>query len=197
MKIYLVVAVTLITIAVSIKLLPEGGIRQAAIAAKLVDTPNQYKEVEDAPPAALDNLSLTRGQQAYNEASSRLSEALSTDNTAQRENLLKRAIDQFSLVLTEYPDDTNSYLNRATAYAELGQLETALADLNAALQINPNMVEAYQNRATYFEKQGDLQAALTDYEQVLKLLTRQLEIQTRADWYARTTQKIEALRAKL
>ncbi|MBP0651874.1 tetratricopeptide repeat protein, partial [Mycobacterium tuberculosis] len=45
------------------------------------------------------------------------------------------------------PGDASAHNVRGTAYARAGRPQEALADFNAAIQIDPSMHQAYANRA--------------------------------------------------
>ena len=57
--------------------------------------------------------------------------------------------------------------NRGTAYIDLGQLDLALADFNAALRIDPLLVEPVTNRGSVNLKKRNFDQAIADYTAVI------------------------------
>ena len=56
-----------------------------------------------------------------------------------------------------------------SVYTKLGKLQTALADVNQALQLKPAFVYAYANRGQIRVALGDLQGAIADCTQAIQL----------------------------
>ncbi len=61
------------------------------------------------------------------------------------------------------PDDHEAYYNRGTAYAQLGEYDTAIADYTTAIELNPDDVNALYNRATAYEALGENILAQKDF----------------------------------
>jgi tetratricopeptide (TPR) repeat protein len=76
--------------------------------------------------------------------------------------LLAKAGDEFTL-----RNEARIRNNRGTAYLDIGQLDAALADFNAALKIEPGLIEAATNRASIFLKQRNFDQAIADYSAVI------------------------------
>ena len=82
----------------------------------------------------------------------------------------ERALQEFSKVLTEYPDDIPALMNKGLTLTLMGRLDEAQATLEKALIIQPGngLIHAYL--AEIFEKKGDAIKSKEQYEQVLKLI---------------------------
>ena len=57
--------------------------------------------------------------------------------------------------------------NRGTAYLDLGKLDLAFADFNAALRIKPDGVSSLTNRGSIYLKKRNFDAAIADYSAVI------------------------------
>ncbi len=67
------------------------------------------------------------------------------------------------------PQFAVAYNNRGNAYDDKGDVDRAIADYNAALQIDANYAAAYYNRGIAWRRKGDLDRAIADYDQAIKL----------------------------
>lgn len=66
-----------------------------------------------------------------------------------------------------------TFVNRADAYNERGDLDHAIQDLGEAIRLNPLDERSLYTRGNLYLQQGDFDRALQDYDQVLLLnLTR-------------------------
>lgn len=59
--------------------------------------------------------------------------------------------------------------SRGLAYRKTGDLDKAIADYSAAIQLNPVYALAYNNRGYVYEARGDKQAAAADFRRALAL----------------------------
>ena len=66
-------------------------------------------------------------------------------------------------------NDADAYLKRGIAYAEKGQYDQAISDLNKALEINPRYAKAYVNRGSTYFKKGQYDKAWEDVYKVQDL----------------------------
>ncbi len=73
----------------------------------------------------------------------------------------KAALD-FSEAIRCLPGDASAYLNRGAALLELGDLDGALASLDASISINP-LPEAYKTRAVVHKRRGNEEQARNDW----------------------------------
>lgn len=76
-------------------------------------------------------------------------------------------------ILRFQPNNEVALVNRAGAYAELGQLENALEDCNKAIGINPDFALAYHNRAYIYELMKNTDVAILGYETSCELGVKQ------------------------
>ncbi|MCP4935477.1 MAG: tetratricopeptide repeat protein [bacterium] len=74
-----------------------------------------------------------------------------------------------SEVVRRNPTNVNALNMRGTAFAKSHDYERALADFNAAIDIDPQYYQAYGNRALVYIKMGRIDLAKADYEQALRL----------------------------
>jgi tetratricopeptide (TPR) repeat protein len=74
------------------------------------------------------------------------------------------AIDLFTGLINDNPNNVSSFNNRGLLYFQTGQLNQALIDYNQALHLNPRLAKVYNNRANCHVAMGNLEAAIADYE---------------------------------
>jgi len=68
-------------------------------------------------------------------------------------------------------DKKATLVNRGIIHRKNGELQRALDDFNAALELDANLAEAYLNRGTVYFLAGQSDAAIADYEKALDLGT--------------------------
>jgi len=78
-----------------------------------------------------------------------------------------RAIEDVTRVIKQAPSPT-AYYTRALAFHNLGEERRAIADCNAALDIEPGNVNALFVRAASYQGLGDYDRAIRDYTEVLR-----------------------------
>jgi len=61
------------------------------------------------------------------------------------------------------------YNNRGLMYFYSGDIESAIADYNWAIELNPQLAQAYNNRGNSYAAQGLLVEAMLDYEMAIDL----------------------------
>jgi len=66
-------------------------------------------------------------------------------------------------------DRAAAYFNRSAAYAAKGDSDTALADLDKALQLDSKLAPALTARASIYQARGDFDRAIADYDRALRL----------------------------
>jgi Tfp pilus assembly protein PilF len=67
------------------------------------------------------------------------------------------------------PNFARSYRDRATAYLELGQIDSAIRDCTRAIELDPDYATAYQIRAIAHRARGDLDKMRADVERYRQL----------------------------
>jgi tetratricopeptide (TPR) repeat protein len=75
---------------------------------------------------------------------------------------LVRAVEEYGKAIVLKPDYIAAYYNRALAYREMGQFDSALTDFNSALRINPYNEYALYQRGLLKQKMGDMQGGAVD-----------------------------------
>ncbi len=68
-------------------------------------------------------------------------------------------------------DKKATLVNRGIIHRRNGDLQLALDDFNAALDIDPNLAEAYLNRGTVYYLAGQQDRAIADYQKSLDIGT--------------------------
>jgi tetratricopeptide (TPR) repeat protein len=82
-------------------------------------------------------------------------------------NRYQQAVEQFNKALEIDPNSWNAYYRRGIANQYLGNLDAALADYQAAMQLNPNLVEAMTARAGIFADKGEVQRSIDELTKVI------------------------------
>ena len=77
-----------------------------------------------------------------------------------KERKYEEAIDAFSLVLENEPDNADIYNNMGVAYSCLGNFDQAERFYTKALELDPELAQAYINLSDLYYKAGDLPSAL-------------------------------------
>ena len=72
--------------------------------------------------------------------------------------------------------------NRGVAEYHLRNYKDAMADFDAALQVDPDDEQAYNNRGLTEQAQGDLNAALFDYNRALEISPTYTQARTNRAW---------------
>jgi tetratricopeptide (TPR) repeat protein len=85
----------------------------------------------------------------------------------QQINMTQQAIEKYSQAITLHPNDMY-FLQRASAYKEIGKEGLALRDCNDAIKLNPNNTLALFKRATILWSMNQEAAAASDYTLILK-----------------------------
>jgi len=89
------------------------------------------------------------------------------------ENLMSgnyiKAIEYSTRVIKIDPDSAVTYVIRARAYFELGDMDKAIADSTQAIRRDKNNIGAYSIRANAYGRKGDMDRAIADWKAVLKI----------------------------
>jgi protein O-GlcNAc transferase len=89
-------------------------------------------------------------------------------NVLQEQGQFRDAIACYSKALEIRPDYLAALANRSNAWRALGDTDTALADLQSAMQIR-EFPEGFNNRGNILRDQGRLLAALADFDDAIAL----------------------------
>lgn len=88
----------------------------------------------------------------------------------------EQALQAFSSVLEDYPNDVPTLLDMGVTLTLMGRIDQSQSALEKALALQPNNGLAHRYLGDLFEKKGDLQQSVTQYEQALKLFPRESPI---------------------
>jgi tetratricopeptide (TPR) repeat protein len=89
--------------------------------------------------------------------------------TYQRVGVWRDSMTLWNDLIGKRQDIYVAYLNRGMARAEGGDRKAAIADFDAALQLNPKADKALNNRAACYVYVGDPSAALRDFDSAIRL----------------------------
>jgi tetratricopeptide (TPR) repeat protein len=89
--------------------------------------------------------------------------------THQRIGVWRDSLTLWNDFLSKRQDIWVAYLNRGREEYENGDRQAAIADFNAALQLNPKSDRALNNRAAAYISLGDRAAALRDFDEAIRL----------------------------
>jgi tetratricopeptide (TPR) repeat protein len=82
---------------------------------------------------------------------------------------LDRAVAIFTEELRGHPDDPAIYLDRAAAWAHVGDFTAAIADADAAIRLDPENEVAHTCRGNFLASSGDLDGALAALDAAIRL----------------------------
>jgi tetratricopeptide (TPR) repeat protein len=82
---------------------------------------------------------------------------------------LESAISYFTARIDQNDRDDEAYSQRATAWAERGELDIALRDHNEAIRLSPNSAAHFNNRAFVYYRTRDYDRAIPDYDEAIRL----------------------------
>jgi len=81
----------------------------------------------------------------------------------------KKAIEDSTRVIKIDPDSAVTYVIRARAYYELGDMDKAIADSTLAIKHDRENTGAYSIRGGAYVKKGDIDKAVADWKAILKI----------------------------
>jgi len=81
----------------------------------------------------------------------------------------EQAIADFTEAIRLDGNNSETYRERGSAYADKGDYDKAIADFNQAIRLNPRHANAYNCRAIIYKFKGDTDKAIADYTQAIKL----------------------------
>jgi len=89
------------------------------------------------------------------------------------ENLINgnyiRAIEDSSRAIKIEPNSAVTYVIRARAYFEIGDMDKAIADSTQAIKRDRNNIGAYSIRGNAYGRKGELDRAIADWKAILKI----------------------------
>src|SRR5207247_11388168 len=81
---------------------------------------------------------------------------------------LAGAIEEYSRILQERPDNLPARLGRALVFEKQNQVDRAIAELNVALEQFPDSIDALWHRGRFRALRSDGEGSLQDLQKVLK-----------------------------
>jgi tetratricopeptide (TPR) repeat protein len=87
----------------------------------------------------------------------------------------QQALDDTTLLISQFPNSLPLYIIQGAAYARLDHLSSAVDSYKKAIKIQPNCAEAYNNMAISLNAQGDIEQALKCYKQAVKFAPKYAE----------------------
>ncbi len=81
----------------------------------------------------------------------------------------EKAIAYYDAALKLNPNLTDTYLKRADAKDEIGDIKGAVEDYDNAIKLNPEEASAYYNRGLAKRKLDDFEGAIEDYDKAISL----------------------------
>lgn len=104
------------------------------------------------------------------------------------------AVSLYSKILKEKPGNSDALVGRSVAYLQLGDMEKATQDIDAAVAKNPNNARAYGQRALIKKLQQNYDVAKKDLDQAIKLDGKYAwAYAQRADLFSRQDDQAKAL----
>ncbi len=91
------------------------------------------------------------------------------------------------------PNYAESYYGRGNVYADSGQHQKAIEDLNNAVRLKHDYTDAYNNRGTVYHELGRYQEAIQDYHKALRLKPGYIIYYNRGNSYIKTGRIPEAI----
>lgn len=82
---------------------------------------------------------------------------------------LSSALTGLSTIVTDYPDYSEGWNQRATLYYEIGNLDASLADIAKVLELEPRHFGALSGRVMIYLRQGKRAEALEDMRNALTI----------------------------
>jgi tetratricopeptide (TPR) repeat protein len=93
-------------------------------------------------------------------------------------------VEALKAMLSEDPGNAFARYGLAMEYMNAGQLEEAIGEFRALLQVNPGYPAAYYHGGRALEKLGELEQAREMYQKGIELTTRTGDSHTRAELQA-------------
>ena len=83
--------------------------------------------------------------------------------------LLGPAVDFFSGIIRDNPQETGAYFVRGNIRSEQGEFAKAIADFNKAIELDPKEGAAFNSRGYAWRNLGEADKAIADFNQALQL----------------------------
>ncbi|MFD2097971.1 tetratricopeptide repeat protein [Corallincola platygyrae] len=122
---------------------------------------------EPTPPAKLPNPYLASEPVLSAQVQAQFEAALTTAKSATDEASRQQAIEAFEALLNEQSNLSGARVNLAQLYRQQGQSETAIKQLEQAVEDNPNNLAGWNLLGILQREQGDFAAAEKSYQQAL------------------------------
>lgn len=98
----------------------------------------------------------------FTPSDSKLATHMSVASNSLAENNIESAVDELTIIVTEFPDYAEGWNQRATLYYMLGNYEASLADIDRVLSIEPRHYGALSGRVLIYLAQGKPDLARAD-----------------------------------
>lgn len=79
----------------------------------------------------------------------------------------RKAVEYLNNAIKLQPNDAEAYYNRAVAYDNLGEYQTAIRDYNQAIRLRSHYAEAFCNRGILYNATGQFQMAIADFNEAI------------------------------
>jgi lipoprotein NlpI len=107
----------------------------------------------------------------YDDARAGVTE-LSNGNNAEAIRLLTRALDSGQIA---NGDLAAAHFDRGLAWANSGEYDKAIDDLNDAIRLNPHLAEAFHSRGVAWVKKGEYDKAISDFNKAISFNAQDAE----------------------
>ena len=88
------------------------------------------------------------------------------------------AIESFTRVIEQDPNDFQAYNNRGFAYQGKGEYDHAIKDYDKVIELEPNNATVYYHRGAAYQGKGKYDRAIKDYDKAIKLKLNNAEVYT-------------------
>jgi len=85
-----------------------------------------------------------------------------------RKDCVSGKVDSCTQILQSNPADFNALANRAIGFRVSGEYDRAIADFDAAVQINPDIAGLYLERGLAYEAKGEHLPAIRDFSEAIE-----------------------------
>lgn len=87
-----------------------------------------------------------------------------------------KALQEFSAILKDYPDDVVALMNKGITLSFMGRLDEAEQVFEKALKIQPGNPLLHKHLADIFEKKGNVKSAKEQYQRIIQLVPEGTEL---------------------